>query len=166
MTPIELGPGQEQELCLQTAEGNQIPNSQLTEISMFERNQYGFFADQYGDSVEPRTPPTPRYNCHGLSFASRRTWVTGTATIERILKDDSYAEVDVDNVLPGDLIVYFDSETGEIQHTGIVAKLPSEEDCLATPEIYSKWAKWAEVIHPAHQCPYDYGGARFYRVVV
>jgi hypothetical protein len=98
-----------------------------------------------------------------MTFASRRTGIFETWVINRILDDDGYREVTLDEVLAGDVILYFD-DTGDVEHSGIVI-LPPSQDPLRVPLIYSKWGKYAELVHRANQCPYNFAGARYYRVL-
>lgn len=162
MTAIYLGGPEGVELDLETAKQNPIRNYQGTEISSQQLRQFGEFEDDYGGETERRAGPSPRYNCHGLAFASRRTRVEGTETVNQILDDDGYVEVDEEDVMPGDLLLYF-SDSGTLQHAAIVVDPPSETS-LSVPRVYGKWGNWAEVIHWAHHCPYNYANRSFYRV--
>ncbi len=69
--------GRSKSLALETTPGNSIDNEQILEISPFEANQHRDFDRDYG-SVIRRHDPTPVYNCHGLTFASRRTGIHDT----------------------------------------------------------------------------------------
>lgn len=163
MSPPNVGSRQQGELALETAASRRIPNAQLLEISRFEQAQFRDIEARYGARADWRTDPTPRYNCHGMTFASRRTGIFETWVINRILDDDGYREVTLDEVLAGDVILYFD-DTGDVEHSGIVI-LPPSQDPLRVPLIYSKWGKYAELVHRANQCPYNFAGARYYRVL-
>ena len=157
-----IGPVDGRGLALDTAaathirneQGHLIPARVLAEIPGLERT--------YQSVILKRTPPTAVYNCHGLAFASRRTWITHTAVVQLILKEDRYEEIHRDRVMPGDLILYYD-ELGEIEHSGIVLTAPADSP-LGVPKVYSKWAMYAEVIHPANRCPYAFANARYFRV--
>lgn len=76
-------------------------------------------------------PPSNQSNCHGWVFTGGRFIVRG-ATVDSILIDNDYREVDVPDV--GDLIVYRDSE-GVPRHTGVV-KATGEDGFVL---IESKW---------------------------
>src|SRR2546430_14604689 len=92
-------------------------------------------------SVRPpsklRTDPNPRYNCHGLTFASRRTCVLDENEISRILQEDGYEPVGREAVLPGDIAVYYSNNGSSIDHSGIVVSAP--EGPGGVPMICSKW---------------------------
>ena len=108
----------------------------------------------------PRTNPNPIYNCHGLTFASRRTWITDNESLHHIINDDGYKKIDLEQVLPGDIILYF-SEDGDIMHSAIVISKPDNH--LKIPQVLSKWGKYKEIIHVANNCPYDFN-VEYYRV--
>ena len=147
---------------LDTALGHHIDNAQLFEISSFEKSQFENLIKQYGAWVKFRSNPTPQYNCHGLTFASRRTGIYDADELGKILKEDGYIELKTDKVLPGDIIIYF-SEDGDYEHSGIVITSP-DENSLNVPMVVSKWGKFAEVIHPANNCPYSFFNVKYYRI--
>lgn len=150
------------ELALETAMGNQIPNAQITEISQFELNQYHDLERKYGAFMKPRGDSVLRYNCHGMTFASRRTGIFEDQVIYQILEEDSYQEIPSNEVLAGDIILYF-GENGDVEHSATVIS-PPNEDMLGIPVVCGKWAKYKEVIHKANQGPYNFSRARYYRV--
>lgn len=162
MTPMHIGPPARKELALESAAGRPIPNEQLAEISHFEGAQFPGYEARYGSRVYRRTDPTPRYNCHGMTFAARRTGIFELAAIDLILDDDGYQEVAPDGVLAGDVVLYF-GEYNDVEHSGVVISPPSQDN-LGIPLICSKWGKYAEVIHLGNQCPYNFARAKYYRV--
>lgn len=95
-----------------------------------------------------------------MTLASRRTWIFNPEAIKKILLDDGYREVARENILPGDLAVYYESD-GEITHSGLVVKERGLADYF--PTIVSKWGGGPEVIHVANNCPYDPTNIRYYR---
>lgn len=147
---------------LDTALGNPIDNGQILEISTFESNQFSRLS-KWHQSGTPRSPPTPRYNCHGMTFASRRTGIFDRAAINQILDDDGYLEVSASQALPGDIIIYF-APDGDPEHSGIVVSAPTSE--LRVPQVVSKWGKYYEFVHWANNCPYSFATARYYRIIV
>ena len=152
----------ERSIQLDTALGNAIDNGQIFEISCFEKNQFKMLA-KWDKSGELRTHPTPRYNCHGLTFASRRTGIFDGKVITKILDEDGYEEILSENALPGDVIIYF-ADDGDTEHSGIVVSAPTVD--LGVPKVISKWGKYAEFIHWANNCPYTFATARYYRIVI
>lgn len=109
-----------------------------------------------------RTGVIPVYNCHGLTFASRRTSISESTEIKKILSDDHYEEVFPNEVQPGDIILYVSSEDGDVEHSGIVVESPDPP--LFVPKVLSKWGFGAEVIHWANNSPYDFSQAKYYRI--
>lgn len=152
---------QERKIILQTAAGNDIPNVQPSELSRLDEVDGRELDRKYRTSVKPRTYPIPRYNCHGMTFASRRTEISALWAIDKIIEEDGYEEVEPDHVLPGDVIVYYKGD--EILHSGIVIALPEKGD-YGMPRVCSKWGKWREFSHQANMCPYDCTKLRYYRV--
>jgi hypothetical protein len=103
------------------------------------------------------TRPSARYNCHGLTFASRRTSIEDPKEVEKILAHDGYAEIERTNVKPGDIAVYYRSS--QIDHSGLVVTTND----FGRISILSKWGELHEAIHQPHDCPYDASNIRFFR---
>jgi hypothetical protein len=151
-------------LQLQTSERNDISNEQHRTLIYGELLQ--------SDQIEKDYPlarfkgqVTPIYNCHGLTFASRRTWIYASQEIEKILRDDKYIEIKEEKaVLPGDVVAYY--EDTEIVHTGIVVQvdLPQVEHDLIKIMIWSKWGKCKEAIHHVNYSPYINTIKRYWRM--
>jgi hypothetical protein len=101
--------------------------------------------------------PTIAYDCHGLTFASRRTRIWRATEIQKILHDDGYVQVARADVLAGDIAVYF--KDGDAEHSGIVVEKGS-----LIPKLLSKWGDCQEFVHFANDCPYATGDIRYYRM--
>lgn len=103
----------------------------------------------------------PVYNCHGLTFASRRTQVDGSTDtpISRILEEDGYTRIPEPESVVGDVVIYRDAK-GVIQHSGIVVGRGD----FKVPTIWSKWCKSYEMVHPLNACPYNDCTTEFYRI--
>jgi len=151
----------EQSIVLQTRKGTNISNYQSKEISQFNRNLFEKIEHDYPEAFK-RTKPTGLYNCHGMTFASRRCFIENSEEILVILKDDDYIEVEYKKVLPGDIVLYF-SKDGDVEHSGIVIEKP--EPPLYIPKIVSKWATHAEFIHYANNCPYEKSNIKYFRII-
>jgi len=109
-----------------------------------------------------RKPGLLRYNCHGLTFANRRSWISELSEIPKILHDDGYTQVRDEDVLPGDIVVYY-SGRGRAEHSGIVVGRDGAQG-VRIPIVLSKWAWACEVIHGVGQCPYASPDTRYYRL--
>jgi hypothetical protein len=89
-----------------------------------------------------------RYNCVGMVFATRRTWIDPDQ-IPRILKDDEYKRLDDWNstACVGDIVLYRD-EDNNIAHVGVIISIdPDFQSSKPSIRVLSKWGPWAEVIH-------------------
>jgi hypothetical protein len=106
--------------------------------------------------VHRPTAPTRKYNCHGLTFASRRTWICKSSEIGKILRDDEYEQVELKDVLPGDVVIYV--QNGDVEHSGVVIASGF------VPVVLSKWGPAHEVIHRVNDCPYDAMEILYYRI--
>ena len=148
--PLNVG----RQLQMQTARGVQIDNEQIDEISPFERNQFPQFERDFSFATEVRCEPTPRFNCHGMTFASRRTGIFESSTLKQILNEDGYEQIEKDQVKAGDVIMYYGND-GDFEHSGLVVKPPTPNS-LNVPTVRSKWAKYKELIHPGNRCPYNF----------
>lgn len=146
---------------LETRKGTRIENGHGSEITISELAQAKDLVRKH-PNARPRTGCSLYYNCHGLTFASRRTSVFRTADIQLILDEDGYEEVRETEVLPGDVAAYRE-EDGEIIHSGIVVSCPDRQ--LGVPMVCSKWGKGPETIHSLMDCPYRGARVSYYRVV-
>lgn len=143
---------------LETSKRSGIENIQFFEVSSCERN-WALDIPKRFPKVIPRTNMSAVYNCHGLTFASRRTRIVDDAAINRILSDDKWTEIDILKVLPGDIVLYF-SDEGDPNHSGLIV----EADPLGVHRICSKWGSAGEYIHFLNDCPSMYGPIkRFFR---
>jgi hypothetical protein len=150
-----------QDIVVQTRKANNITNNQCHESSAFEKNQFPEYEKKY-PRVTYRTPPIPIYNCHGLTFASRRTRIFRSEEVRKILLDDGYSEIEKDKVKPGDIIIYY-AEDGDVEHSGLVVSEPDKY--FRIPSVVSKWGSYREVIHVANDCPYTFVNVKYYRVI-
>jgi hypothetical protein len=152
---------QEKKLALDSAVGNPIDNGQYNEISSFEASQFNKLSETWSSHLGLRGKPTARYNCHGMTFASRRTGIYEATVVKQVIVEDGYVVINANDVLPGDVIIYYSSD-GDVEHSGIVvSKIDSQ---LYVPQVLSKWGKFSEIIHWANQCPYTFSQAKYYRI--
>ena len=89
------------------------------------------------------------YNCVGMVFAARRTWVD-PEHLPMILADDGYQPVPNETELqPGDVVVYRDSD-GQVSHVGIVSEVRTNL-AQAVREVFvlSQWGQDGEYFHRA-----------------
>lgn len=148
-------------IALQTRAKWDIENSQSFDTTLWEEHQLVEHKRRY-PNAEFRTGAIPVFNCHGLAFASRRSGISDTTAISRILEDDHYERISREEVCAGDIILYVSAQDGDFEHSGVVTDTPQPP--LFVPKIWSKWGFGAEVVHLANDCPYDFSQARYYRI--
>lgn len=107
--------------------------------------------------------PNPFYNCHGLTFACKRTCILDDAEVWKIIKSE-YIEIKVHkDVIVGDVILYFyGQDESFILHSGIVVAV--NKGIGLDFKIYSKVKKGREIVHQYNKGPYYKGHIKFYRI--
>ena len=136
------------ELPLATRKRNLIPNEQRLESAPESMNAAKAFVLQDHPDAHARSLSSV-YNCMGLVFASRRTWVD-PEHLPMILADDDYRQVpDEGNLQPGDVVVYRDGD-GQVSHVGIVDRVRTNVT-QAVWEVFvlSQWGRDGEYFHRA-----------------
>lgn len=149
------------EIIVQTRAGSNISNAQSLFFSVWEKSQFPDIMKRY-NNVKFRADISAIYNCHGLTFANRRTSIYYTEEIFKILLEDNYQEISACGTLPGDIIIYI-AKNGDVEHSGLVISEPDQQ--LKIPLVLSKWGKYKEAIHYATNCPYDKTRIKYYRVI-
>ena len=105
------------EIKLDTRCENQIENeTDRREVRAGDRILSSDCKKDYPEGIHRPTEPTRKYNCHGLTFGSRRTWISKASEIAKLLQEDDYELVDLNQILPGDIVVYF--QNGDAEHSG------------------------------------------------
>ena len=136
------------ELELATRKGRHIPNKLQSarapeSLLAAQSNVLGAHSSARGRSL------SNVYNCMGMVFASRRTWIE-PEHLETILEDDEYQPVPNEGELrPGDVVVYRDHED-YISHVGIVAEVrPNIREATREIFVLSQWGQDGEYFHLA-----------------
>jgi hypothetical protein len=145
---------------LQTARGTEIQNGPYEGISRLDENLFQSLVTA-GRTV--RRGPSLKYNCHGLTFAARRTGIFDAPFVSLVLTEDGYEEIPNDDaVLPGDVVVYY-SDDGDPSHSGIVLERKTAHG-LFDPFVVSKFGKGHEFVHRLWDVPNVYGrNIKYYR---
>ena len=151
-------------ITLQTRMGRDIDNLQPWEYSHLEWKQLDESPNKYERLGAVRVSEMcPVYNCHGLTFGSRRTQVDGSsATLDMILRDDGFEIIAEKNARTGDVVIYY--IMGLPEHSGIVVDRVPGIGESTTVRVWSKWGKANEWVHPLHICPWAGSEAKFYRM--
>jgi hypothetical protein len=151
-------------ITTQTRRGREIDNLQPWQYSSFEWKQLDEYPNKYEALGAVRlNEPCPVYNCHGLTFASRRTQVEGSAaTLTAILDDDGYERIPEGRTTTGDIVIYYIG--GLPEHSGIVMGRVTGRSGTDEIKIWSKWGKGNEWVHPVNICPWADSQRYFYRM--
>lgn len=142
----EGGPEDTLSVKLGTRESEHIPNTMRPEWAPEDlRRSVNDILREFPD-MEVRSV-TATYNCVGMVFATRRTWVD-PEHVAQLLYDDNYKQVkQITNAKLGDVVVY-KANNGEILHVGIIIeKALNLITGTLEIKILSKWGPWAEFIH-------------------
>ncbi len=150
-------------IITQTRRGNNIENEQdITEPTYGNRLEIEDLRSEYIGAIQRSNGYSSLYNCHGMTFASRRTGIYKLIEVNKILEEDNYCEVPLTEVLPGDVVLYY-SISGDIEHSGIVIENKNHSG-IRIPKILSKWGISFEMIHLVQNCPYYVGNIiKYYR---
>jgi hypothetical protein len=150
-------------LALETRKSQQITNWFLRTSPIA-----GSYQDQIDEAKKRpnakrrNVGPSHTYNCHGLTFGARRSDITWS--VASILKQDDYVLVAKEDVMPGDVVIYYgvndQGMKAEINHSGIVL----ERSDLGSIRVLSKWGHGDEWVHFLPDCPYNATYAEFYRI--
>jgi hypothetical protein len=147
---------------LSTRKGTKIENAfDRRDATDGERQQVLALRRQYLAARARPVGPSHIYNCHGLTFASRRTNIWNPAQVQVIIDEDDYREVPAADVMPGDIVIYFNAQLGDIEHSGVVV----ERHPPLTLLVLSKWGMAHEAIHALGDCPYNATGSKFFRIL-
>lgn len=150
---------QKDSIIVQTSKGTNITNSKdLLGDDPRLKYQIQKIKSKY-PNLTFKSEPTSVYNCHGMTFANRRTNIFEVNEIAKILKDDNYSNVEIQDILPGDIALYY-SEDGDIEHSAIVLEKPDQMNLFF---VISKWGSLHEVVHSIYICPYDVSNIRYFR---
>ncbi len=140
-------------ITLQTRTGKGITNEQVNiPLDLWDLNGAEVIKREHPFATY-RIGPCGYYNCHGLTFASRRTRIFDSNDIQRIINDDNYKSVEEKDVSPGDIVLYY--QKGDPRHSGIVVEVPMPENRVSQIRVVSKWGHGHEVVHAVRDCPYS-----------
>jgi hypothetical protein len=154
-----MNPHPGRSIDLATYDGTAIPNSIDVDPSP---NMIALARIGSGLYSSARTqvlgPPTGRFNCHGLVFASRRANIPpanlpNACDINDLLVRDRMRPAS-GGVALGDVVVYRGER--EIEHTGVVSRV----DPMGATQVVFVWSKWGaleECEHHVMSCPYAIG---------
>jgi len=145
--------GGSRQIPLGTRKGTQIANETRQERSPLALQASTELWKEHRPEARLRSL-TAVYNCIGLVFASRRTWVD-TSEVEWILQEDEYRELRNDaDAQSGDIVVYRSLHDGSVTHAGIIVRLePDVEKAVRHIYVLSKWGADGEYLHRVEDVP-------------
>jgi hypothetical protein len=137
------------ELALSTKRGRRIPNEQGIQWPAVRMNA----AKLAHLAAHPKaTARSLRslYNCMGMVFASRRTWID-PEHLEMILEDDEYQRIVSEAELQlGDLVIYR-GDNNQVTHVGIISMIDNNlETAIRRLFVLSQWGGDGEYFHEIH----------------
>lgn len=139
-------------LPLATKKGTQIPNERRREHAPIRLQAAKDTVIQNHPFARMRSL-SATYNCMGMVFANRRTWID-TDHLQLILQEDNYRQTNVEDLQPGDVVVYRD-ELGYVKHVGLVSSIEVDLANLTEDErkvtVLSQWGADGEYFHPVDE---------------
>jgi hypothetical protein len=92
------------------------------------------------------------YNCMGLVFANRRTWIDPDQW-EIVRDDDGYRKLDAsEEPFPGDVVLY--REGAELTHVAVITTVePNLQQAAWAIEVISQWGMDGEYLHEMTDVP-------------
>jgi len=145
-------------LPVMTLRGSPIPTLSELNLAPSDRKTWQRLAASHKSWLERRVP-TARYNCAGLAWSSRRTWVdSADQTVDLIRVEDQYSVLPrtTEAIREGDLVVYFLAGQGarrQFFHVGQVVSIGQGNPWEANTLVLSKFGWGAEVRHFLHEIP-------------
>jgi hypothetical protein len=155
-----LGVSDNISLALETRKKQSIVNSYYRGKSEAgDKLRITRFLEQFPNVKHRPVGPSRAYNCHGLTFGSRRTGINLPEEVNKIIDDDGYRRLDIsERLFPGDIAIYV--KENEISHSGLVVWVTDQH----TPWILSKWGIYHEAVHMPLDCPYHDCVVIYYRL--
>lgn len=103
------------------------------------------------------------YNCLGMVFASRRTFIDDMTLLRAIFLHDGYRQVGPPpEAVTGDVVVYRNHASKEPTHVGIIMVEPNVSTAAFDVTVLSKWGHYGEYLHPLDCVPDAYGAVSEY----
>jgi hypothetical protein len=151
-------------IATHTSTNEPIDNEQYDTLSFQDENWPNRLESEFQSKYQGTA--NPYYNCHGLTFACKRTGIYSDVEIFKILKAE-YRKIRKEDVIVGDVIIYsLPYDENSIAHSGIVVEVIKSEQIVGAIKIriYSKVLKGREIVHDYDKGPYAAGYKTFYRI--
>lgn len=147
-------------LC--TRLGREIPNAQDQDPAPHVAARLAEVHRKASPMATMRRPATGQYNCHGMTFANRRTGIYNPKDVEAILQDDGYRRIKAAEAQPGDLVLCHDGK--EVSHTAVITRIERSDDLVGGQAVWvlSKWGQAGEYLHTLTDGPYKEQSTAFW----
>lgn len=144
-------------LPLATRRGTHIPNEKRKESAPVQRRASAELWKKERPNARLRSA-TAVYNCMGLVFASRRTWID-PVHLKTILKEDEYRQIaGPQEAQIGDIVVYENRRDRSVSHIGMIVEIVPKIDLPSWEiTIMSKWGADGEYLHIVDDVPSQLG---------
>lgn len=142
-------------IVLQTSKKTDIDNAQFHTRTKQEETIANIVEQKFNSTYQGS--PSKIYNCHGLTFASRRTGIYEDSEIQKILKDE-YVEIRSDQIIVGDIALWVKDK--QYIHSALVVQICDNNQVF----VLSKTRDFKEIVHLVTTSPYPYDIIKYYRI--
>jgi len=162
--PIDEGSEHDnQSIKLSTKKGRWINNVRRNERAPLAMKAAEDFTHKNCPGIITRSLSSS-YNCVGMVFSSRRTWIDPDQ-LQKIFYDDEYIRIsEKSRLMVGDLVIYkSNSKSKDCDHIGIIIQIvpqPGEQDFKIL--VLSQLGADGEYIHEEDNVPPHIGNFREY----
>jgi hypothetical protein len=147
---LEGGASDRQRISLATSKNNDIPNCRRGERCPEALQEAKKIYLKDGRQLRSLSAT---YNCIGMVFANRRTWID-PEIVPMILSDDEYKQVPEADVMEGDIVLYQSDRDRKLSHVGlVVSKEPNLEAGTWSIRVLSQWGADGEYFHDYRDVP-------------
>ena len=154
---INLGsPRDKNYLPLATRKGTPIPNAIRYE-SPPEWHKTAIAIDKTNHSQIDLRSATAVYNCLGMVFGARRTWIDEGFLKQILLEDDYRPVLDKSSLRVGDIVIYRHDDNS-FAHIGIITQIQIDfKNANRLITVMSKWGQHPEYFHVIDDVPLRLG---------
>jgi hypothetical protein len=140
-----------QAIEIQTRKGRRLRNERRLETPTAVRKEaVRIILDNYKGTE--LISSTALYNCFGLAFAARRTWIHDEVEVKAVLEDDGFRPVSMERQFweVGDVVLYCKGDGDiEIRHVAVIVEKRPIVGCGGFEiRVVSAWGESGEYLHP------------------
>lgn len=150
-------------IAMETSRNKPIKNAQHTILCKQEVETELREGKKYNSEFQGEA--TKIYNCHGLTFACRRSGIFDDDAIQQILNDEYIEIKERDRVNVGDVVLYIHTTEKYFLHSGIVVEAKKPEPLsMKQIKVISKTRAYKEIVHNVQEHPFVTCEFKFYRI--